>query len=435
MHSEQIETSISRSLRMQLFGALAVVTALAGGFGGVAAYAEISGAVIGSGTIIVAGRAKEVQHAEGGIIGTISVREGERVEAGKTLFQLDGTAVRANLGIVESQLKQLLAQEARLLTEQGRLDAISFPEELAGEEADVSLLRRGQIELMNARRATLIGRKAQVDEQARQFEEKIAALTAEQEAVNENISLLDEQLVDVSYLNKRGLLVDSQLIAVKRERASLMGKLASLKAEVVEAKQAISERKIQKAQIDEEFLEQVLTELDQKRVEIARLRQEKVAALDRLERIDIRSPMAGYVHQLAVHTVGRVITPGETLLQIIPDDDDLLIEAKLNPTDIDSVHRGQIARVRMTGLDQRITPQLTTSVLSVSPDLTMDPKTGMSYYTARLALAEGELAKLERQELRPGMPVEVFVETNMRTVLSYLAKPLQDQIAHAMREN
>ncbi|WP_185982721.1 HlyD family type I secretion periplasmic adaptor subunit [Aureimonas mangrovi] len=435
MAKNSLDRDIDRSLRFQITTALASILVLLGGFGGVAAYAEISAAVIGSGTVINAGRAKEVQHADGGIVSEIEVYDGERVEAGEVLFRLDGTVVRANLAIVTSQLLQLQAVEARLLAEQSRQTEIDFPASLGGQDDRTVLLRSGQIELLNARRATLDGRKAQLEEQIRQFHERIAALNAEQGAIAENLGLLEEQIEDIAHLHERGLVVDSQFITIKRERASLMGSHAALSSEIVEARQAIGERQLQMIQVDETFLEQVLTELEDKRVEIARLREERVAALDRLDRLDIRSPLSGFVHQLSVHTIGRVVAGGETLLQVVPDDDDLIVEAKLSPTDVDQVRPSQVARIRLTGLDQRVTPELYGNVLDVSPDLTTDQKTGMSYYTARIDIPEDQEARIDAKVLRPGMPAEVFVETNMRTILSYLAKPLHDQITHAMREN
>lgn len=436
MRSDDIERSIGRSLRANLSTALTLCVVLVFGLGGVAAYAEISGAVIGSGRVIPEGRTKHVQHPDGGIIGEILADEGEMVEAGEVLFRLDGTAAEANLAIVETQLEQLLAQEARLLAEQARADEIDFPEELTKtNEPRVRVLIEGQVALMKTRRQNLMSRQAQLTEQIAQYREQVNALDAQAVAVDENLALLDEQIKDFSHLHERGLLVDSQLVAIQRERASLIGSKASISAEIIEIQQAITQTELQRVQVEEEFDEKILVELDQKRTEIAQLQEERVTARDRLNRVEIRAPRAGYLHELNVHTLGGIISAGETLVSIIPANDRLLVEAKLSPNDVDQVQAGQQARVRLTGLNQRVTPELAANVIDVAADLTTDESTGASYYLARLEIAEGEMDKIGDQELRPGMPVEVFVQTTMRTIMSYLVRPITDQLARAMRES
>ncbi|TYC60700.1 HlyD family type I secretion periplasmic adaptor subunit [Rhodobacterales bacterium] len=437
MPSDALDTMITRSLRRHLMRALGAAVFLAIGIGGVAAYVEISGAVVGAGSIIVQGRSKLVQHNEGGVIEKIHVHEGDKVTAGDILFVLEGTAVRASLEIIEAQLHQLLAQEARLLSELSGKDEIVFPgSDLSSADAHrIEILKAGQVELFAARRNGILGRKDQLRAQIDQLEEKLVALRAQISSIDENVKLLDEQRADAAVLHEKGLVVDSHMISMQRERATLQGSRAALEAEIIEARTAMGEKDLALTQIDKEFREAILTELDQKRVEIAKLRQERVAARDRLTRLVVRAPMTGYVHTLNVHTIGRVAAPGETLMQIVPAGDKLVIEAKLRPTDVDQVTAQQSARIRLTGLDRRTTPELKVIVLDVAPDLTENPQTGEAYYTARLRIPESEIARLEARELRPGMPVEVFIETRHRTILSYLVKPMRDQIEHAMRED
>lgn len=437
MRYEDIERKITRSTSRQIVLAFALSVALIGGVGAAAAYAEIGGAILGSGTIIVQGRAKHVQHRDGGVVGEILVEEGQMVESGQLLFRLDGTVAKASLGIVDTQLQQLLAQEARLLAEQAGTEMeIQFPTELTGStDPRATLVMKGQEQLYGSRRATREGQKAQLTEQVGQFEEKAAALEAERSAIADNIELLKEQLEDATHLHKQGLIVDSQLISIRRENASLLGNVASLTAEIAEARQAISQAKLQLVQVDELFYEAVLVELDQKQTEIAKLKEERIAAVDRLERLDIYAPIGGYLHQLEVHTIGGIVGPGERLVSIISAVDDLIVEAKIAPNDVDQVAPNQKARLRLTGLDRRTTPELHADVMDVAADLTTDQHTGMSYYVARLRIDDEDIKIIGAENLRPGMPVEVFVSTGTRSILSYLVKPIADQIQHAMRES
>lgn len=435
MRYEQIDGAISRSLRKEIRIALILCLGLVGGLGGVAATAQISGAVIGLGTLIAEGRSRQVQHPDGGIVGEILVREGDLASAGAVLFRLDGTLAQASLGIIDSQLDQLTAQEARLLAEQARTEVIAFPTDLREDEGDrAQLLITGQTALMRARKLTMDGRKAQLTEQVRQFGEQAAALAAQRQAVEENTALLDEQIEDVTRLHELGLVIDSQLTNLRRERASLIGSRAALAAEIAEVRQAVTVTELQKVQVDEEFDQGVLTELDQKRTEIARLREERIAALDRLNRLEIRAPLTGRLHELGVHTIGGVVAPGETLVRVVPADDRLIVEVKLRPIDVDQVRRAQGARVRMTGLDQRVTPPLAAKVIDVAADLTSDPQTGTTYYLTKLEISDAALAEVGAETLRPGMPVEVFIETTPRSILFYLVQPIADQMRHALRE-
>ncbi|SES39239.1 HlyD family secretion protein [Tranquillimonas rosea] len=434
MRYEQIDRSIGSSLVRQLGLALAMVALLVGGAGSVAALAEVSGAVVGAGKIIVEGRPKHVQHLDGGTVSEILVREGEEVEAGETLFRLDPTVVEANLGIVTGQIESLLAQTARLEAELAGTGRIRFPEALA-DTADTAMLRAGQEELMAARASARQGRHAQLSAQIDQLGEKVTALEAQGDATRRNLALAEAEVADAVHLSDRGLLRSSDLRAAQRMQAELAAQVAGLEAQIVETRDQILGRELERARIDETFREEVLTVLDEKRGELARRREERIAAQDRQRRLEIRAPISGYVHELDVNTLGQVLTAGETLVTIVPGDDRLIVETRLSPQDVDQVYPGQTARLRFTGLDQRTTPQLTGTVLDVSPDSTTDEQTGTTYYLARLRIAPDELARLGDAELRPGMPVEVFIETRMRTILSYLIKPVTDQIQHAMRES
>ncbi|MEQ1941288.1 HlyD family type I secretion periplasmic adaptor subunit [Mesorhizobium sp. VNQ89] len=437
MRYEDIDRKITHSTSRHLTLALALSVALVGGVGAATAYAEIGGAVLGSGMVIVQGRAKHVQHRDGGIVGEILAKEGQMVKSGELLFRLDDTVAKASLGIVDTQLQQLQAQEARLLVEQaGGSAPIQFPPALLNStDPRAALVMKGQEQLYVSRRATRDGLKAQLVEQVGQLQDKAVALEAQRSAVAENVELLREQIEDAAHLHKKGLMVDSQLIAIRRENASLLGSMASLAAEIAEARQAISQAKLQLTQVDEQFYESVLVELDQKQTDIAKLQEERIAAVDRLARLSIYAPISGYVHQLELHTIGGVVSPGERLVSIIAADDELIVEAKIAPNDVDQVAANQTARLRLTGLDRRTTPELYAEVMDIAADLTTEPQTGMSYYVARLRIGKEDIEKVGAENLRPGMPVEVFVSTGARSILSYLVKPIVDQVQHAMRES
>ena len=428
--------SVTTSLRRHLIWAFVVIAGLAGGLGTAAALVEISGAVIAPGNIVVETNLKRVQHQEGGIVEAIHVREGQSVESGDLLVQLDGTISKANLTVVTTRLRELQAQEARLMAERDGQETLIVPEALAALRADpaVAAILQGQRSLLDARRASRAGRSAQLNEQIKQFREQITGLTSQRTAKAEEIELVTKELSDLSSLVEKRLIQQSRITALKRDEARLKGEHGGFTSQIAQVEQSISERKIQILQIDEDMRAEVVEQLPAVRGEIAQLIEQRVAALEELRRLEIRAPSAGYVHQLTVHTVGGVVAAGEDLMQIVPHEDVLVVEARVAPNDIDQLGPAQEAVVRFPGLDQRTTPELSARILTVSADLIEDPMDGTRYYEARLALAEEEIAKLGDTRLVPGMPVEAFVQTGDRTILSFLLKPLSDHLAHAFRE-
>ncbi|WP_346915472.1 HlyD family type I secretion periplasmic adaptor subunit [uncultured Roseibium sp.] len=300
--------------------------------------------------------------------------------------------------------------------------------------ANIENIRRGQQLLLEARRASMIGRKKQLKEQIRQLDQQIEGLSAQVTAKKGEIDLIGLELADLSGLLEKQLVPKSRIIALKRERARLKGEHGDFLAQIAKSREAISEREIQSLQIEETYRAEVLEKLQEVRSRIAQLEEQKITAEDELRRIDVRAPRNGFVHQLAVHTVGGVVSPGEVLMLIVPREDQLIIESHVRPVDIDQLAPDQKARVRFPSFDRRTTPELSATLLTVSADLSQDERTGQSYYTARLAIDDAEMAKLEGKALIPGMPVEAYLTTGDRSVLSYLIKPLRDQIAHALRE-
>ncbi len=444
------------TVRSHLLFAMFLAIFLIAGIGGWATFSEISGAVVSSGTVVVESNVKQVQHREGGIVKEIRVKNGDTVKAGDLLISLDDTVTRANLSVVTKQLEELSAQELRLEAERDDLDAIQWPvknvaalqlrlaadDDEAGTRQDTTAslrdaltdIERGQQLLLQARRNSKNGRKNQLEEQIRQFNQQTQGLEAQFEAKKTEIGLIDEELLDLDGLLNKQLVSKSRVTALRREKARLQGEYGDLIAQIAQTKEAISERRIQILQIEESYRAEVLEQLQEVRSRIAQLEEQKIAAEDELTRVDIVAPRNGYVHQLAVHTIGGVLAPGETVMNIVPQEDQLLVEAQVRPVDIDQMAPGQEARVRFPSFDQRTTPELNARLLTVSADLTEDERSGMSYYVARLVINDDELVKLGEQTLVPGMPVETFLQTGNRSVLSYLVKPITDQIAHAMRE-
>lgn len=427
---------VSRSLRRHMAFALCAVLLLVGGIVASATLVEINGAVIAPGSIVVESNVKRVQHLEGGIVQQIHVREGQEVQAGDLLVRLDDTLTQANLGIVHSRLQELQAQEARLKAERDGRAALVVPAALTARETDpeVAAMLDGQRSLLQVRLASRDGRKAQLAEQVKRLNERIAGLQTQRNAKTTEIELVSKELQDLSGLLAKGLIQQSRVTGLKRDKARLEGERGGFVSEMSQAAQSISEREIQILQIDEEMRAEVVEQLQGLRAEIAKLAEEKVAAEEKLRRVEIRAPRTGFVHQLSVHTVGGVVAPGEDLMLIVPDEDLLVIEAQVAPTDIDQLSVDQTATVRLPGFDQRTTPELSAQILTVSADLMQDPATGLSYYQARLVLTEDEIARLDGKTLMAGMPVEAFVHTGSRSILSYLIKPLSDHIVHAFRD-
>lgn len=431
--NRQIVTSLNRHIAVGLL----LILILVGGVGGWAAVGEISGAVIAPGIIVVETKAKRVQHQEGGIIKEIRVQAGDLVKAGDLVVKLDDTVVQANLSMIMSELGELEAQEVRLIAERDGHAQMHYPSELMDrgkQEPAIAGSLSDQRALREARGSAIQGRKAQLNEQIAQLEDHIRGLAVQRSAKTESIQLINERLKALEPLLLKGLVLATEVTILKRDRAELVGDRGGLVSQIAQAHETISERRLHIIQIEDEFRSAVLEDLQVVRARIAQLHEEQIAALDKLRRVEIRAPRTGYIHQLNVHTVGGVVGAGETLMLIVPREDVLIVEAQLQPTDVDQVQAGQAAIIRLPAFNQRTTPELTAHVTTISADLTRDEVTGTNYYLAQLLIGERELTKLEDKKLVPGMPIEAFIQTGKRTILSYLVKPMTDHIAHAFKE-
>jgi HlyD family secretion protein len=429
-----------RTIRKLNVVGLAMVVAFVGCVGGWATTSELAGAVISLGTVIVESSVKKVQHPSGGVVKEILVKEGSVVEEGQVLVRLDDTVTRATLGVVRSQLDENNARQARLLAEREDADTIPFPNDLAARksEATVAAAVNGEEKLFESRKAARAGQRAQLRERISQSNEEVVGLTAQQLAKENEIKLIAEELVGVTDLYKKNLVSISRFMQLRREQARLEGERGQFIAEIARARAKISETELQVIQLDQDFRTEVLKDLREAQGKIAELVERMVAAEDQLKRIDIRSPRSGIVNSLTIHTVGGVIGNGETIMQIVPQGDKLVVEAKVAPQDIDQIGLGAQAVVRIMAGNQRAMPALDGVLTHVSADLTREQSSAgapaQAYYLIRASLSEAEVGRLGELRLIPGMPAEVFIQTYARTPLQYLIKPLRDQIARTFRE-
>jgi len=427
-------------IRRLNFIGLGAVMLLFGGVGSWAATAELAGAVIASGSVVVESNVKKVQHPTGGVVGKIFVHEGATVEEGDILIRLDDTVPRATLGVVQMQLDELLAREARLEAERDDAKEITFAETLVnrGDLPSVASAIAGERKLFQSRRAALLGQRSELEERIAQSEEEIKGYSAQQAAKEAEIGLISKELVGVTNLWNQNLVSISRLSTLQRDKARLEGERGQFIAEIAKARGKISETQLQIIRVDQEFRTDVLKELREAQGKIAELKERRTAAEDQLKRIDIRSPQSGTVLQLAVHTAGEVVSNAQTIMEIVPKADRLVIDAKVAPQDIDQLALGAKASVRIMAGDQRAAPVLFGELTRISADVTRDPSSqgapAPPYYGVRVSLKRNDFHGASELQLLPGMQAEVFVETYARTPLQYLLKPLREQIARTFRE-
>ncbi len=424
------------SIRYHIRAGIAVVVFLVGGVGGWAATTDITGALIAPGSIVVDSNVKKVQHPTGGIVGEVRVRDGDKVKIGDIVVRLDETVTRANLAVVTKGLTELMARKARLEAERDSSGAVKFPAELLAraQEPEVAAVLQSERKLFELRNTARTGQKAQLRQRISQLDEEISGLAAQRDAKVKEVALIERELTGVRELFQKNLVQLNRLTQLEREATRLEGERGQYVAATAQAKGKISELELQIIQIDQDLSSEVAREMREVDGKIGEFVERKVTAEDQLRRIDIRAPQDGTVFQSNVHTVGGVISAGDAIMLIVPAADNLTVEAKVNPQDIDQLRVGQTALLRFTTFNQRTTPEIDGKVTRISADISTDQRTGLSYYTVRIGLPPAEVAKLGDVTLVPGMPVEAFVQTGQRTVMSYLVKPFYDQLTRAFRE-
>jgi len=422
--------------RFVLFGLVIIATAF-GGFGTWAAVADIASAVVSQGTVKVFTNRKKVQSLEGGVVTALNIKNGDYVNTGDVLLSLDRTRAAASHQIIQGNHDATRAAIARLNAERDETDIITFPQDLKdrAQDPDVAEILASQEKLFIARKATYGGEVAMVKERIGQLREEIRGLDKQTTAKQQQIRLIEEELAGLYELLDKGYTARTRVLALEREASSLEGEAGEHIASSARAKRAISEAELEILQLRKARIEQIVTELQDQETQLFDLEERLGAASYTLEQTDLRATASGYVVGLAVHTVGGVVQPGETVLEIVPRDDELIVEAKIQPTDIDNVQLGLDADVQFTAFSQRSTPKLSGQVIYVSADSMVDPNRDIPFYLARVSVPDEEVERLGDNLLQPGMPADVLIKTGSRSPLNYFLKPIKDSMNKAWREN
>jgi len=413
--------------------ALLVVGILGGGW---MVLVPLAGAVVVPGNLVVQSNVKTIQHPTGGVVAEIPVHNGMRVSAGDLLLRLDATQAQASLQVVSKQLDEARARMARLVAERDGLPRPVVPAELSArmDDSNVKTLLASEASLFRARATARDSQKDLLQSRVSQLGEEIGGLEAQVASKARQIELITGELTGVQDLYDKRLVPLNRLTTLQRESARIEGERGQLISAIAETKAKIGEAQLQIVKLDQDFRSDVVKELGESQGKEAELSERGVAARDVLERIELHAPTSGVIHQLAAHTLGGVIRPGDTIMEIVPDSDDLQIEARLQPNDIDQVRMGQQAYVRFSAFNQRVTPQLAGQVSYVSADISHDQQTNAPYFTVRVMLPDDERHRLAGLQLVSGMPAEVFMQTGSRTMFSYLFKPIFDQLQRAFVE-
>lgn len=422
--------------RYLVIGALAIafLVAAVGGWSGLV---QISGAVIAQGAVVAASDNKKVQHPTGGVVGEIMVREGTRVEANQILMRLDETVARAGHSIVTRSLNELTARQARLRAERDTVDAIAFPEALLAErdDANVAHILESETRLFALRREARIGLSERLQERILQLQKEAGGYEAQIRAKQEERVLIERELEGVRQLFEKNLIPIARLTALEREATRIAGEAALLEAKVAETRGRAAETEVQILQIGRDTSSEAARELREVEGRIGELTERRFAAEDQMRRIDIRAPQNGVVHQMMVHTIGGVIAPGQDIMTIVPDNDDLVVEIQISPSDIDQVSLGAETVLRFSAFQQRSSPEKFGTVGRISADVSVEERSGLRYYIARIDLDPRDFSQEAGTSLMSGMPVEAFIKTADRTPFSFLTKPLTDQINRTFRHD
>ncbi len=415
---------------------LVILILAVGGFGSWAALAPLSSAALAPGVVVMEGSRKTVQHLEGGIIKDILVSEGSAVAAGDVLVRLDETGPRTLFDLLRGQYLAAIALEARLSAERDLLQEVRFPAELLAERDDAAVaeILAGQQRLFETRRRSLQGQIDILRQRGAQYDEEVSGLNAQLEATQRQIVLIREELKIVKDLYEKGHETKRRVLALERAMADLRGERGELISDIARVKQRIGETELRIIDLENAFQREVAGLLREVQTDVSELNGRLHAQEYTLQRLDIRAPQAGVVVGLKVHTTDGVIAPGMPILDIVPSEDRMIIEARVSPHDIDVVYPGLAAQVRLTAYKRRTTPMIYGKVIHVSADRFVDDKSGIAYYLAKIEVDMAALETWDDVHLYPGMPADVMIETGKRTALEYLISPITNSIHRAFRE-
>lgn len=399
-----------------------------------ASTATLASAVIASGQLKVDSNRKQIQHLDGGIVTDILVSDGQNVKAGDPLIILDPVQAESSLGIVASALFSAEVQKVRLQAERDGLMAPDFSALSTINYNDEDNLIKAQQSLFDIRLSVQKSQEEILNQQITNLESQIEGYESQQVSTKKQLDISRDELDKLEELKKQGLVGNERLLELQRNIAQLEGRAGELISAKAGAKASIDEKRLELVRLKRSFNEQVLAELQEIESQILDLKERNNAASHQLKQMVVYAPVDGSIVGLNVHTIGGVVVPGQLLMEIVPTNDLLIIEGKVSPADVDDLHVGQFARVKLSGLQQRTTPELQGSLKYVSADSILDERSGMSYFIIRVTVTAEELAKLATEQLIPGMPAEVFVQTGERTAMDYLLQPLTDTIDRAWRE-
>ncbi len=424
---------VEASRRRLIWAGFIVVLFGVGGLGAWAALAPLQSAVLASGTIKVSSERKMIQHLDGGIVKEILVHEGDMVQPGQVLVRLDDTTPRARVDLLRGKLDRLLATLARLQAEQAGLDAIPFPAELLSRDQDqnLALVLAGEIQVFKGRRDAFDGEIGVLEQRIRQYDQQIDGLKTQIRSTRTQLSTVREEKDAVEVLYKKGVYPKPKFLELKRAVAKLEGDLGAHQSSIAQVEERIGEVRLRIIDLGTQRREENNGEIQRVQSEIFDNTERLRAALDTLQRTEIRALLDGTVVGLSIHTVGGVIKGGDRILDIVPRDDVLVVEANVRLEDIDIVHAGQAADVRLTAFNRRTSPTLPGTVTRVSADSFVDPSAQLSYYRVRVEIDPEHITDLE---LYPGMPAEVYLLTGERTALAYFLKPIEDSIRRGLLE-
>ena len=413
--------------------AIAVMALLVFGCGSWAATADLSGAIISQGSVVIGRHVKKIQHKEGGIIAAINVKNGDSITAGAPLIRLDDTQTRAELGIIQSQLIEFRARHARFTAERNGADNVVFPLELTIQPAAKSVMD-GELQLFMENRRTRESQKQQLEQRVQQASEEVKGINAQRDAKKMELVLISKELEKVRELYEKQLTQQTRVYQLEREHVRLAGEHGNFIAQGARVAGQINELNLQILNLEQTARTEAQRELRATEARISELIEREVAAVDRLIRMEVKAPATGIVHQLGMHTIGGVVSPAEAILLIVPEGEALEIELKISPADIDQIAVGQDARLRFTAFNQRTTPEVQGIITFIAPDTAQDPKSRLDYFSVRVGLPAGTDWKVADRSITPGMPVEAFLTTGKRTAFSYLSKPITDQFSRTFRE-